>query len=180
MSLTSSASSTDCRPVESARELAAHFAVRAAVFVEAQGLFADDDRDEWDDLPETIHVVGLSGEEVTGAVRLYPLDDDGLWKGDRLAVLPGHRALQLGADLVRRAVQLGGAHGGRRMVASVQVANVRFFERLGWTQHGPRTEFAGVEHQGMEIPLGDDAPAGAAAPAGDDANGRALRRPSTG
>ena len=82
--------------------------------------------------PATLHAVGLAGDEVAGAVRLYPLDGDGLWKGDRLAVLPAERALQLGAMLVRFAVRTAGERGGRRMVAQVQVPNVRFFERLGW------------------------------------------------
>lgn len=148
----------ECRPVETPAELAAHYAVRREVFVEAQHLFADDDRDGYDDDPATIHVVGIAGDDVAGAVRLYPLDDAGLWKGDRLAVLPRSRALQLGADLVREAVALAGAAGGERMVATVQAPNVRFFERLGWTASGPRTVFHDVEHQGMEIPL-DPGPA---------------------
>lgn len=142
-----------CRPAATAGELAAHHAVRRAVFVEAQGLFDGDDRDAHDDDPATVHVVGVTGETIAGAVRLYPLDDAGLWKGDRLAVLPRSRALQLGADLVRCAVALAGAAGGRRMVATVQAPNVRFFERLGWRATGPRTVFHDVEHQSMEIPL---------------------------
>ena len=100
-----------------ASELAAHFAIRRSVFVEAQGLFEHDDRDERDDDPATLHAVGLAGDEVVGAVRLYPLDDDGLWKGDRLAVLPSERALRLGAMLVRFAVRTAGERGGRLMVA---------------------------------------------------------------
>ena len=123
------------------------------MFVEAQGLFALDDRDERDDDPATLHAVGLAGDEVAGAVRLYPLDDDGLWKGDRLAVLPAERALQLGAMLVRFAVRTAGERGGRLMVAQVQVPNVRFFERLGWHRDGDPAPMLGVEHQPMAIEL---------------------------
>ena len=64
-------------------------------------------------------------------MRLYPLGD-GLWKGDRLAVLPTARVHRLGAALVHFAVATAGSLGGSRMVAQVQVSNVRFFERLGW------------------------------------------------
>ena len=141
-------------------ELAAHFAIRRSVFVEAQALFALDDRDERDDDPATLHAVGLAGHplglagyEVVGAVRLYPLDDDGLWKGDRLAVLPAERALQLGAMLVRFAVSTAGERGGRRMVAQIQVPNVGFFERLGWRRDGDPAPMLGVEHQPMTIGL---------------------------
>jgi hypothetical protein len=39
------------------------------------------------------------------------------------------------------------------MVAQVQVANVRFFERLGWSADGPAALYRGVMHQPMAIAL---------------------------
>lgn len=132
---------------------AAHFAIRRSVFVETQGLFADDDRDAHDHDAATLHAIGLAGAEIGGAVRLFPLDDAGLWKGDRLAVRPSERALQLGAMLVRFAVRTAGERGGRLMVAQVQVPNVRFFERLGWHRDGDAAPMLGVEHQPMAIEL---------------------------
>ena len=72
-----------------------------------------------------------------GAVRLYPRIGTALeWKGDRLAVLPELRTHHLGAALVRFAVSTAGRLGGQRMIAHVQLANVRFFEHLGWTPEG--------------------------------------------
>ena len=97
-------------------------------------------------------VAAVDGE-VVGAVRLYPLGD-GLWKGDRLAVLPDARVHRLGGALVRFAVRTAGALGGARMVAQVQVPNVRFFERLGWVRDGEAALYDGVMHQPMAIPLG--------------------------
>ncbi|HVF80236.1 MAG TPA: MSMEG_0567/Sll0786 family nitrogen starvation N-acetyltransferase [Solirubrobacteraceae bacterium] len=134
-------------------QLAAHFAIRRSVFVHAQGLFEHDDRDARDAVASTLHAIGLAGDEVVGAVRLYRLDEDGRWKGDRLAVLPSDRALQLGAMLVRFAVRTAGERGGRLMVAQVQVPNVRFFERLGWYRDGDAAPMLGVEHQPMAIEL---------------------------
>jgi putative N-acetyltransferase (TIGR04045 family) len=156
VSRTSSPSASNavvCRPAAAPDELAAHLAIRRQVFVQAQGLFEGDDRDARDDDPATIHVVGLVEGEISGAVRLYPLDAGGLWQGDRLAVVPQARALQLGAELVRRAVELGGAAGGHRMLALVQVQNVRFFERLGWRRDGAPALHHGIEHQPMTIAL---------------------------
>jgi putative N-acetyltransferase (TIGR04045 family) len=144
------------RPVQSAGELAEHLRIRRQIFVGAQGLFDGDDRDERDGDPATIHVVGLVDGAIAGAVRLYPLDDASrptLWQGDRLAVIPQARALQLGADLVRCAVALAGAAGGGRMVALVQSQNVRFFERLGWQRDGAPALHHGIEHQPMAIAL---------------------------
>ncbi|MBW3608292.1 MAG: GNAT family N-acetyltransferase [Actinobacteria bacterium] len=143
-----------CALARSPEELTAHFAIRRSVFVEAQGLFDRDDRDDRDDHATTLHAVGLAGEDVVGAVRLYPLlDDEGIWKGDRLAVLPTERALRLGAMLVRFAVRSAAERGGRRMIAQVQVPNVHFFERLGWSRDGAPAPMLGVEHQPMTIEL---------------------------
>ncbi len=144
-----------CRLATSDAELAAHFRLRRTVFVYEQGLFTVEDRDERDDEPRTLHAIGFVDHEPCGAVRLYPLDRAGTeWKGDRLAVLPEHRANHLGAQLVRFAVSTAGSLGGRRMLAHVQLPNVRFFERLGWQVEGGPALFHGVGHQLMSIPLG--------------------------
>lgn len=136
-----------------AAELEDHFAIRRDVFVAAQGLFEDDDRDERDPQPATLHAVGRAGDHVAGAVRLYPLDDRGLWKGDRLAVLSGDRVNRLGAMLVRFAVATAGERGGERMIAQIQFGNVPFFERLGWERDGDPTMLLGLVHQPMAIGL---------------------------
>jgi putative N-acetyltransferase (TIGR04045 family) len=143
-----------CHLASAEGELEAHFELRRRVFVQEQGLFVLDDRDERDGQAGTLHAVGLVGGEPCGAVRLYPLDPAAQqWKGDRLAVLPEHRANHLGARLVRFAVETAGWLGGRRMIAHVQLPNVRFFERLGWRAEGDPAEFHGVEHQLMSIRL---------------------------
>ena len=98
-------------------------------------------------------MVASIGGSVVGAVRLYPLDEAGLWKGDRLAVLPGARTLGVGAPLVRFAVETAGAAGGTRMVALIQKPNVPFFRRLGWSRQGEPGEYRGATHQPMTIRL---------------------------
>jgi putative N-acetyltransferase (TIGR04045 family) len=143
-----------CRAVAGADELVAHLALRRRVFVLEQGLFPGDDTDERDADPRTVHVVGLVGDEVCGAVRLYPLDAEGRdWKGDRLAVARDRRTLHLGAALVRCAVRTAGELGGTRMLAHIQLPNVAFFELLGWSVSGRPAPFHGIEHQLMTIPL---------------------------
>jgi putative N-acetyltransferase (TIGR04045 family) len=150
-----------CRAVAAPEELAAHFRIRHQVFVVEQGLFrgagAGDggwDRDVHDDDPATVHVIGLWDGEPCGTVRLYPVPEvAGRWKGDRLAVLDGHRHHGLGGPLVRFAVATAGARGGREMEAYIQPANVTFFERLGWRPVGGRVTYAGIPHQRMLIDL---------------------------
>jgi putative N-acetyltransferase (TIGR04045 family) len=143
-----------CRAAAGPDELAAHLAVRHRVFVDEQRIFLGSDRDGHDDDPATIHLIGLVDGVVGGAVRLYPLRDAGaVWQGDRLAVLPAYRAHGLGAPLVRHAVRVAGERGGRLMVAHIQVANVTFFERLGWRCTGAVEIYARLPHQPMAIDL---------------------------
>ena len=145
----------DCHAADELAELAAHFRIRREVFVVEQRLFVGSDRDIHDDDASTIHVIGLVDGVPAGAVRLYPLGPraDGLWKGDRLAVLRRHRRDGIGRPLVKRAVALAAGLGGRRMDAQVQVANVNFFRILGWSPVGDPAEQFGVPHQHMSIPL---------------------------
>jgi putative N-acetyltransferase (TIGR04045 family) len=165
------AASLTCRAVTTRAERDAHFQVRRQVFVAEQGLFRGmsgrsgicgdrdgTDRDgtdlDWhDDDPATIHVVGLADDQICGTVRLYPLGADGMWKGDRLAVLASHRHLGLGAPLVRFAVSSAGRLGGREMEAFIQPANVAFFRWLGWRRTGDLVDYAGIPHQRMLIDL---------------------------
>jgi putative N-acetyltransferase (TIGR04045 family) len=148
-----STASAVCRLADGPDELAAHFAVRRRVFVVDQSLFAVTDKDERDWADGTLHAVAFADGVVVGAVRLYPLDADGLWKGDRLAVLPEARVQRLGAQLVRFAVATAGERGGHTMLAQIQLPNVRFFEHLGWHADGPPAPYHGVMHQPMAIPL---------------------------
>jgi putative N-acetyltransferase (TIGR04045 family) len=146
-----------CRAASTADERAAYFQIRHQVFVAEQGLFTgtgSGDRDAHDDDPATIHVIGLADGVICGTVRLYPLPGvAGLWKGDRLAVLAGHRHQGLGAPLVRFAVATAGGHGGREMEAYIQPANVTFFRWLGWRRAGGLVHYAGIPHQRMLIGL---------------------------
>lgn len=143
-----------CRSTATPGDLEQHFAIRYRVFVEEQGIFTQSDRDETDALEDTIHVVGYANEIPAGVVRLFPLDPaEGLWQGDRLAVLDGHRTQGLGAPLVRYAVALAGCLGGTSMVAHVQVANVKFFTHLGWSPQGDVELYIGRPHQQMLIDL---------------------------
>lgn len=147
-----------CRVVSGPDELAEHHRIRRSVFVGEQGVFAESDVDAVDARPDVLHVLAAAGDVAVGTVRLYPLDDAGLWRGDRLAVLSGRRSVGAGAPLVRFAVATAGALGGTRMVAHVQVPNRRFFERLGWTTVGDET-YAGIPHVAMTIELDGSAPA---------------------
>ena len=129
-------------------DLARHYAIRQRVFVLEQRIMEFTDLDAHDREPTTIHVLAAQGRYTAGTVRLYPLDGE-LWQGDRLAVLPSHRSSMVGAELVRFAVETAGSLGGAQMLAQIQLPNVRFFERLGWTRAGAPAPYCGLDHQPM-------------------------------
>jgi putative N-acetyltransferase (TIGR04045 family) len=146
-----------CRPVAGPDEAAVHHRIRHEVFVLEQAVFAASDRDAHDAFASTIKVLAWAaslarGWEPGGAVRLYPRES-GVWQGDRLAVLAPFRAWNLGARLVRFAVDTAAELGGVEMVAHVQAPNVRFFERLGWRRRGEPEVYVGLLHQLMAIDL---------------------------
>jgi putative N-acetyltransferase (TIGR04045 family) len=142
-----------CRIATTAEDLSVHHGIRRAVFVEEQGIFRGSDRDERDDDPATIKALGVGGGIAGGAVRLYPLAEPGLWRGDRLAVLPAFRPHGLGAPLVRFAVRTATEQGGRLMVAFIQPQNVGYFRKLGWRPAGDPEDHVGLPHQRMVIDL---------------------------
>jgi putative N-acetyltransferase (TIGR04045 family) len=142
-----------CRAVRPGDGLEQHLAVRHAVFVAEQAVFAATDRDDRDGDPGTVHALATLGDVVAGAVRLYPTDDGGAWRGDRLAVLPDHRGGHAGAALVRFAVRTAAARGGLLMRAHIQLPNVRFFTALRWEPDGPVVPYHGIDHQPMVIDL---------------------------
>jgi putative N-acetyltransferase (TIGR04045 family) len=149
-----SADLLSCRLVTRPDELASHHWIRHETFVREQMVFAGSDVDAHDAREDVIHVVGYCGEVPAGTVRLYPLDECGhTWQGDRLAVLPEFRHVGLGAPLVRFAVATAGRLGGVSMHAHVQVANERFFTRLGWIRQGDVELYVGRPHLLMTIAL---------------------------
>ena len=148
-----SRSNATVRTADGADDLEGHFSVRHEVFVRDQGLFDVTDLDELDDHPETMHLVGDAGGRIVGAVRVYRIEGADRWQGDRLSVLREHRASHVGVDLVQLAVRTAAARGGTVMEAHIQMANVRFFEVLGWQVHGPTEIYVGTLHQPMMIDL---------------------------
>jgi len=143
---------TLCRIARTAEERRLHWNIRHAVFVDEQGVFPDTDLDAQDARSDALLAIGYVRGVIAGAVRMYPVEPDTtLWQGDRLAVLPCYRSAHLGAPLVRFAVNSARERGGTRMIAHVQLTNIRFFQRLGWRTVGDVESYVGMPHQQMLI-----------------------------
>ncbi|MEW5912910.1 MAG: MSMEG_0568 family radical SAM protein [Thermodesulfobacteriota bacterium] len=144
-----------CHPARTAAELQAALDIRRQVFVAEQGIVQDTDQDQADQT--AIHLVARRGGRVVGTVRVFPqAERPGQWVGGRLAVAAGERRGGVGAALVREAVRTVARRGCTRFTATVQQANVPFFQRLGWTAEGETIDIHGWPHQLMVADLDQD------------------------
>ena len=149
--------------------LAEYWQLRSAIFCQEQHLFEDCDRDEKDAIAYPIAALGhdtrlASGvpggvaSGVVGVVRILE-ESPRVWYGGRLGVHPEcRRHNQIGKGLIWKAVTTAHGWGCDRFLATVQIQNVRFFERLHW-QSLKELEIRGVSHHLMEADLSYYAPA---------------------
>jgi putative N-acetyltransferase (TIGR04045 family) len=106
--------------------------LRRAIFAEEQGLFEGSDFDEHDahalPIVAESQIAGMA-DQVVGVVRIFR-SEPGTWYGGRLGVRREFRRFgAIGSALIAAAVCTAHAHGCQRFLATVQLANVRYFER---------------------------------------------------
>ena len=149
--------------------LAEYWQLRSAIFCQEQHLFEDCDRDEKDAIAYPIAalnhdarvVSGVPGGLASGVVGVVRILEESprVWYGGRLGVHPDcRRHNQIGKGLIWKAVTTANGWGCDRFLATVQIQNVRFFERLHW-QSLNELEIRGVSHHLMEADLSYYAPA---------------------
>jgi putative N-acetyltransferase (TIGR04045 family) len=132
-----------------------YWELRSAIFCEEQDLFEATDRDELDDgaYPITaLHHGASHCGQVVGVVRIVE-PQPRVWYGGRLGV---HREFrrhnQIGKGLIWKAVTTAHGWGCDRFLATVQIQNVRFFQRLHWSSID-ELEIKGIRHHLMEADL---------------------------
>jgi putative N-acetyltransferase (TIGR04045 family) len=106
--------------------------LRRAIFAEEQRLFAGSDFDEHDEHAVPIvaesQIAGMA-DRVVGVVRIYR-SAPGVWYGGRLGVRREYRRFgAIGGALITTAVSTAHALGCQRFLATIQLPNVRYFER---------------------------------------------------
>lgn len=123
-------------------EIAAYFALRHTIFVEEQQLFQNSDVDEIDNIAYPIIAIHsrnsaatefeVESDAIVGVVRIYETNA-GFWYGGRLGTHPDYRkGWQIGKGLIHKAVTTANTWGCEQFLATVQLQNVRFFQRLHW------------------------------------------------
>lgn len=144
-------------------EIAAYFELRDTIFCQEQGLFEHSDIDEFDRIAYPIVAV-TSANQVVGVVRIYEIEP-GIWYGGRLGTHPDYRkGWQIGKGLIYKAVTTANTWGCQQFLATVQLQNVRFFQRLHW-QSLQQLTLCNQLHHKMEADLNHYPPANEPRPA---------------
>lgn len=125
------------RVASEAWQIEGYWRLRAAIFAEEQGLFEGSDLDRHDECAVPIVAESLSvgmPERVVGVVRIFETTER-TWYGGRLGVERQYRRHgAIGTALITQAVRTAHALGCARFLATVQVQNVRYFERHRFRQ----------------------------------------------
>ena len=129
--------------------------VRERVFVEEQGF--ENEFDETDADPLTIHLTLYADGRLAGCARTFPDPDDpnaegstrACWVFGRLAVLPEARRGGFGTLLLAEAERVARERGATSMRLHAQCRAAGFYERAGYEQYGPVELDEHVEHVWM-------------------------------
>ncbi|CAM3683268.1 GNAT family N-acetyltransferase [Alicyclobacillus pomorum] len=140
--------------VEDPSSLQDAFEVRRQVFIEEQHVPEDMELDEYDDAPQTIHILARdeNGSPV-GTARFRPYHDAGVAKVERVAVVGSHRGTGLGRSLMKFIEAEASHEGFRELRLNAQTHAQCFYERLGYKAVGNVFFEAGIEHIAMWKPL---------------------------
>ena len=131
--------------------------VRFRVFVDEQGVPADEEIDGYDATPSgsrALHLLARADGVTAGTARLL-LDTpaSGPAHLGRVAVLAEWRRHGVGGVLMRRLHDEARARRYRSIEISAQVHAIPFYERLGYLVEGPVYLEAGIEHRAMRFAL---------------------------
>jgi putative N-acetyltransferase (TIGR04045 family) len=132
-----------------------YWQLRRTIFCQEQHLFEEHDRDDRDDRAYPIAAIHPGASQFFGVVGVVRILEEkaGIWYGGRLGVNDSYRRQnQIGKGLIWKAVTTAHGWGAQRFLATVQLQNVRFFERLHW--HSLESmDIRGVRHHLMEADL---------------------------
>ncbi len=124
------------------------FKIRLEVFVQEQGVPAQEERDEHD--PAALHFLALDADGAAAGTARVLFTPAGIAKIGRVAVLRAARGRGLGAALLAAAeAELPLA---RSYALDAQVQALPFYERLGYAATGPAFMEAGIPHRHMVKP----------------------------
>lgn len=124
--------------------------LRVRVFVDEQGVDAEEEVDEFDE--ESLQIVGLDETGVIATCRLREIDD-AEWKLERMVVDRRVRRSGVGGRLLAGAENEARDRGAREMVLHAQRRAEPFYAAHGYVPEGDTFLEAEIEHVRMRKAL---------------------------
>jgi len=107
------------------------FKIRREVFVDEQGVNADEEYDQYDNLGQvTEHILAYYNDEPAGTGRLRVVGDTG--KLERICILKPYRSYGLGKAITAGLEDLAKQRGLHKVKLHGQVQAQPFYEKLGY------------------------------------------------
>jgi predicted GNAT family N-acyltransferase len=141
---------TTVRPARDAVEVDAAMDLRVRVFVDEQGVSAEEELDALDD--DSLQIVGVDEGGVIATCRLRDLGE-GEWKLERMAVEQRLRGLGVGGKLLAGAEGEVRDRGAAEMILNAQRQAEPFYAARGYIAEGDTFIEAGIEHVRMRKAL---------------------------
>ncbi|WP_371155766.1 GNAT family N-acetyltransferase [Jannaschia sp. 2305UL9-9] len=135
--------------IERVTDLTASLAIRAAVFIEEQGVPPGEEVDGDDPICQHWLMTDAIGPVATLRVR----PKGALAKIQRVAVMRRARGTGLGAALMRHVMDDLRAQGVEGVILGAQTQVIGFYEKLGFEAFGPVYDDAGIPHRDMRAGL---------------------------
>ncbi|HET9502969.1 MAG TPA: GNAT family N-acetyltransferase [Hymenobacter sp.] len=133
------------------RDLDAAFTIREKVFVEGQGVPADDEYDQHDRQRTTRHYLALVDGQPAGAARWRPTENG--VKLERFAVLDAYRGHGVGTALVQQVLADVQAEvpDATQVYLHAQLRAIPLYERTGFQKVGEMFEECDIQHYKMVL-----------------------------
>jgi predicted GNAT family N-acyltransferase len=142
---------TTASKVSDLRDLDAAFTIREKVFVQGQGVPADDEYDQHDRQRTTRHYLALVDGQPAGAARWRPTDNG--VKLERFAVLDEFRNQGVGQVLVQAVLADVRAEvpDAAQVYLHAQLRAIPLYERTGFHKVGDMFEECDIQHYKMVL-----------------------------
>ncbi|MBJ6145132.1 GNAT family N-acetyltransferase [Hymenobacter sp. BT559] len=142
---------TTASKVSDLRDLDAAFTIREKVFVQGQGVPADDEYDQHDRQATTRHYLVRVDGQPAGAARWRPTDKG--VKLERFAVLDEFRNQGVGAALVQAVLAdvRAEAPDAAQVYLHAQLRAIPLYERTGFRKVGDMFEECDIQHYKMVL-----------------------------
>jgi predicted GNAT family N-acyltransferase len=142
---------TTASKISNLRDLDAAFTIREKVFVQGQGVPADDEYDQHDRQATTRHYLALVDGQPAGAARWRPTDNG--VKLERFAVLDEFRNQGVGQVLVQAVLADVRAEvpDAAQVYLHAQLRAIPLYERTGFQKVGELFEECDIQHYKMVL-----------------------------